>query len=47
MKYKKILSFLLGMMVAYILIKTTIYRFRHPDMSETQLFLHLLEAFKE
>jgi hypothetical protein len=23
------------------------YRFNHPDMSETQLFLHFFDAFKE
>jgi hypothetical protein len=47
MNYKKIFSFFLGMFVAFILIKTMIYRFRHPDMSETQLFLHFFDAFRE
>ncbi len=23
------------------------YRFNHPEMSETQLFLHFFDAFKE
>lgn len=42
----KPLRFRLWMLVAalYLAAVFTVYRFRHADMTETQLFIHALDA---
>jgi hypothetical protein len=33
-----------GLIMLFLFIPGTIYRFRHPDLTDTQLFIHLLKA---
>lgn len=41
MKIKNILRYLALACLGYLLITCLIYRFRHPEMTETQLILNL------
>lgn len=34
------------LILGYLLIVTTIYRFKHPEMTETQLLLNFWESIK-
>lgn len=36
-----IITFLILIVILYLTISGTVYRFRHPEMTETQLVLHL------
>lgn len=40
----KALRWTIGVCVAWLAISTTIFRFRHPWATETELFLHIPEA---
>ncbi len=31
-------------LLLYLAVSTMAYRFRHPEQTETQLFLHILDA---
>ncbi len=43
---KKVCPIVLGIIVLYWFLSMMIYRFRHPDMTETQLLLHLWDALR-
>jgi len=42
----KIIKFILFLMLIIIAFYQTKYRFNHPEMTETQLFLNFFNAFK-
>lgn len=33
--------------VIFLIVPPTVYRFRHPEKTETQLFLNLIQAYRE
>lgn len=37
-------AYLFVAVAVYIVVAMSVFRLRHPDMSETQLFLHLWDA---
>ncbi len=45
-EYKKPYRILL-LILAFLSIPQFVYRFKHPDISETQLFLNFFNAYKE
>ena len=38
------LGILLALALAYVVVSLTYFRFSHPEMTETQLFLNLVNA---
>lgn len=45
-KHRRNTWILLLILLPFVLIQYR-YRFKHPEMTETQLFLHFFDAFKE
>jgi hypothetical protein len=44
MKKPEIAQLLVCLVIFYFIISTLIYRFKHPEMTETQLFLNVPRA---
>lgn len=40
----RIVMILLVLALCYVGLSVTVYRFQHPEMSETELFLHIPDA---
>jgi hypothetical protein len=43
-KVKLVVVTLCTLLAFYLLIASTVYRYRHPEMTETQLSIHLWDA---
>lgn len=44
-RYRRWWSLFIAVVALYILVASGCYRFSHPEQSETELFLNLLDAF--
>ena len=44
MKRQKLLESFVMFLILYLVTSSLVYRFRHPELTETQLFLHLSDA---
>lgn len=45
-RFRRVCLWCLAVVALYAMVSSAVYRFRHPEMTETQLFLHLGDAMR-